>query len=410
MAKYFSPPNVVDPLAVAPQPQGRLTLTSGSPVLNATVAASANVYYSPYTGGQIGLWNGASFQPRPFTELTNVLANSSTGNAGPAAAISSACYDLFVWLDGGTPRLTRGPNWNYNATVTVTIAAPGVMTWTSHGLYSGQVIRLTTTGALPTGLAVNTDYFITVIDANTFRLSTTLANQVAGTYITTTGSQSGTHTATCSTKSRGTGAGTTELQQVLGVYVNKNAITNGPAAGYGTYVGTVLTDASGATVSMHFGGSAAGGTAGQCGVWNMYNRVNLEFMVQDSTASWNYTSSTNRPSDNSATNRVQFVRGLDEDAVTCLNTQRVSTAAGANGYGYVSIGLDSITALVSRTNNGLSQNITAAVQVSPNVAARYNGYPGSGAHYLTGMEAGDNSLASTFYGATNQAFSVSLRG
>lgn len=79
--------------------------------------------------------------------------------------------------------------------VTVTIAAPGVMTWTAHGLVSGQKIQLTTTGALPTGLSASTTYWITVIDANTFNLSTSLANAQAATFITTTGSQSGVHTA-----------------------------------------------------------------------------------------------------------------------------------------------------------------------------------------------------------------------
>lgn len=79
--------------------------------------------------------------------------------------------------------------------VTVTIAAPGVMTWTAHGLVSGQRIQLTTTGALPTGLAINTTYWVTVINANTFNLSTSLANAQAATFITTTGSQSGVHTA-----------------------------------------------------------------------------------------------------------------------------------------------------------------------------------------------------------------------
>lgn len=81
------------------------------------------------------------------------------------------------------------------ATVTVTIATPAVMTWTSHGMSSGQKIQLTTTGALPTGLSAATSYWVNVIDANTFNLSTSLANLQAGTYIATSGSQSGVHTA-----------------------------------------------------------------------------------------------------------------------------------------------------------------------------------------------------------------------
>lgn len=76
---------------------------------------------------------------------------------------------------------------------TVTIATPGVFTRTAHQLLTGHKVQLSTTGALPTGLTAATTYFVHVIDANTFHLSTTRANLAAATYIATTGSQSGTH-------------------------------------------------------------------------------------------------------------------------------------------------------------------------------------------------------------------------
>jgi hypothetical protein len=80
------------------------------------------------------------------------------------------------------------------STITVTIATPGVVTWNAHGLYNGQPIQLTTTGALPTGLAANTTYWVTNQSTNAFSLSTSLVNAAAGTKIATSGSQSGTHT------------------------------------------------------------------------------------------------------------------------------------------------------------------------------------------------------------------------
>lgn len=79
-------------------------------------------------------------------------------------------------------------------TFTVTIATPGVVTLASHGLQTGDTIFMTTTGALPTGLSINTLYYIVRVDANTFNLATSYANAIAGTKITTSGSQSGTHT------------------------------------------------------------------------------------------------------------------------------------------------------------------------------------------------------------------------
>ena len=84
----------------------------------------------------------------------------------------------------------------YNtSTVTITIATPGVVSWTAHGLRSGDKLQLTTSGALPTGLTASTTYFVIYNDANSFWLATSLANAAAGTKIATSGSQSGTHTA-----------------------------------------------------------------------------------------------------------------------------------------------------------------------------------------------------------------------
>lgn len=75
--------------------------------------------------------------------------------------------------------------------VTVTIASPGVFSFTSHGLVAGDTVYLTTTGALPTGLTANTKYFVISagLTANAFELSASRG----GSAINTTGSQSGVH-------------------------------------------------------------------------------------------------------------------------------------------------------------------------------------------------------------------------
>lgn len=77
-------------------------------------------------------------------------------------------------------------------TFTVTIASPGVFTLNSHGLVAGDIVKFTTTGALPTGLVVGTKYYVISagLSSNAFEVSATLA----GSAVNTTGSQSGTHT------------------------------------------------------------------------------------------------------------------------------------------------------------------------------------------------------------------------
>jgi microcystin-dependent protein len=77
-------------------------------------------------------------------------------------------------------------------TFTVTIATPAVFTLTSHGLKVNDKVYFTTTGALPTGLSVDTIYYIISagLTASDFQVSTTRG----GTAVNTSGTQSGTHT------------------------------------------------------------------------------------------------------------------------------------------------------------------------------------------------------------------------
>lgn len=76
------------------------------------------------------------------------------------------------------------------STVTITIASPGVVTWTGHSFVANDVVYLTTTGALPTGLTAATKYYVRNPAANTFELSATSG----GASINTSGTQSGVHT------------------------------------------------------------------------------------------------------------------------------------------------------------------------------------------------------------------------
>lgn len=83
------------------------------------------------------------------------------------------------------------------ATVTMTIASPCVVSWVGHGQAAGTPISFSTTGALPTGIVAGTVYYVIAagLTVDAFQVSATLA----GTAVTTTGSQSGVHTATAST-------------------------------------------------------------------------------------------------------------------------------------------------------------------------------------------------------------------
>ena len=91
-------------------------------------------------------------------------------------------------------------------TFTVTIASPAIFSATAHNLVPGDIIIFETTGALPTGLSVDTsgiEYIVLAnkMTADAFTVASGAANAsgVIGssgvlTPLNTSGSQSGTHT------------------------------------------------------------------------------------------------------------------------------------------------------------------------------------------------------------------------
>lgn len=137
------------------------------------------------TSGQLSAYSGQTFQER--------YLNAPSGL--PTNYIKNGDY-IYLW-----PK----PNYNFTAGLkayfdrtllqftftafTMTIASPSVFTATAHGLVNADTVILETDGALPTGFAVDTQYFVVSSTANTFQLSLTSG----GASINGTGSQSGNH-------------------------------------------------------------------------------------------------------------------------------------------------------------------------------------------------------------------------
>lgn len=79
------------------------------------------------------------------------------------------------------------------ATVTMTVAGPAVVTDTGHGFGQNQQVIFTSTGSLPSGLISGRIYYVAgSVLANSYNLAAT----PGGALITTSGSQSGVHTRT----------------------------------------------------------------------------------------------------------------------------------------------------------------------------------------------------------------------
>lgn len=302
-------------IGVFSPPQGRITLTSGTPVTTSDVTAATTVYYTPYVGDQVPISDGTKFYMYAFSELSFAL-DSDSGHSLYHQA--SRNYDVFIANDAGTLRAGTGPQWSGGAGV----------------------------GAL-----------------------------------------------------RGTGAGTTELERVNGVWVNKNVVglRFGSASGNvvnvpaqrATYVGTLRMTANGQTedsIAKRF-------------VWNCYNRVLRALKAVEATDNWAYTTATMRQARGSAANQVEMVRGINEDAVNADLTGVVAnTNAGVRIM--VTIGLDSTTEKAADAISGVTHAPVA--NYSSQLKAAYRGLPGLGYHYLAWLEWSAATGTTTFYGDGNE--------
>ena len=301
-------------LAVAP-PQGRLTLTSGTPVLATGVTAGTAVYYTPYCGNQVPIYDGTSMVPTTFSELTLTLASQHT---------ASNIFDVFVFLNSSTPTLATGPAWG---------------------------------------------------------------------------------TATAGSGARGTGAGTTELARVGGLWTNavsmtgrNSSTTYSISANRATYLGTIFIDGSNGQVTCH----TAYGQSRKWGVWNAYNRVPILLKAGDSTASWTYATNTWQSSNAAAANTLAVLTGLPEEIITCRFQQNVQpgVSAGATSAINIGIGLNVANALTG-TAGKASHNLTggtALVSIHTAVAEAQI-LPTIGVNNINAIEIVPNASSSqTFYG------------
>jgi hypothetical protein len=71
--------------------------------------------------------------------------------------------------------------------VSISIASPCIVTSAGHGITDHEIIKFTTTGALPTGLTAFAYYYCDYIDVDSFRIT----SAIGGANINTSGSQSG---------------------------------------------------------------------------------------------------------------------------------------------------------------------------------------------------------------------------
>jgi hypothetical protein len=114
-----------------------------------------------------------TYDADPAEVIYDFLTNAQYGIGFPAASIDAGT--LFASVRSGT--------------ITISIAAPAVVNWSSHGFTNGEAVYFSTTGALPTGLVAGAVYYVANATISTFELAPT----IGGGSLDVFGTQSGIH-------------------------------------------------------------------------------------------------------------------------------------------------------------------------------------------------------------------------
>lgn len=94
-----------DPLLLNGTCEGRLTLTTATPVTTTDVTSAGTIYFTPYKGNRISLYNGSAWKVYSFSELSLALTATSGKN-----------YDVFVYDNAGTLTLELSDAWTNDTT------------------------------------------------------------------------------------------------------------------------------------------------------------------------------------------------------------------------------------------------------------------------------------------------------
>jgi hypothetical protein len=140
-------------------------------------------------------------------------------------------------------------------------------------------------------------------------------------------------------------------------------------------------------------------------LWNFYNRALRKMLVQETTATWTYTTATYRQANANAANQLDFVIGVQENIVKA----EVSASASSSIVGpqvSIGIGIDSTTVNSADTFPLTALNGGTGTLLS----AKWEGFAGIGRHLLQWLEISQASGTTTWNGNTAGALVTTHSG
>jgi hypothetical protein len=176
-----------------------------------------------------------------------------------------------------------------------------------------------------------------------------------------------------------------------GVYVKNGTTTK-------RYVGTFRTS------------SVSGNTRNLQGyrlIWNYYNRVRMNFHVEDTNNTWEYTTATWRQANAATTNKIELVQGVVEDVISvwALGHSSNSSASVLRG---IAIGLDTTSGASSAGH--FSVIGAAADHIIPHHAEYTYPITNPGYHYFSWNEWSAATGTTTWYGDNGAAAQILRSG
>jgi len=111
-------------------------------VMTSDVTAASSIYYAPYQGGLVPIYDGARWNPTPFNQLSFAL-NSTAHAAG-------SLYDIGVFNASGTLSLCTGPAWTNSTTRSAAISQQNGL-WVNSASLTCNLSGGTTTTTVAAG-------------------------------------------------------------------------------------------------------------------------------------------------------------------------------------------------------------------------------------------------------------------
>lgn len=179
--------NIADVLVEAHNDDG--TLNSAA-IHSATPAGVVSQFAGSSAPTGWLMCDGSAVSRSTYADLFSAIGTTwGSGDGSTTFNLPDGRSRLPVGVGTGTWKFTFASTDVNTGTEQITVTA-------SPEIKTGRKIQLTTTGTLPTGLSLATDYYIIVVDSTHISLATSLANAYAGTAINLTGAGSGTNTGT----------------------------------------------------------------------------------------------------------------------------------------------------------------------------------------------------------------------